>query len=102
MLRISRLLGLLLPLLLMATPAPALDTSAGVGLQDRALFQEKVDYTLTNQSNGDFEGQNLANTSFAGAVGRKANFRSANLHGAILTKEPSPKLISRALTSPMP
>ena len=50
MLRISRLLGLLLPLLLMATPALALDTSAGVGLQDRALFQEKVDYTLTNQS----------------------------------------------------
>ena len=86
MLRISRLLGLLLPLLLMATPAQALDTSAGVGLQDRALFQEKVDYTLTNQSNGDFEGQNLANTSFAGAVGRGANFRGANLHGAILTQ----------------
>ena len=86
MLRISRLLGLLLPLLLMATPALALDTSAGVGLQDRALFQEKVDYTLTNQSNGDFEGQNLANTSFAGAVGGGANFRGANLHGAILTQ----------------
>ena len=86
MLRISWLLGLLLPLLLMATPALALDTSAGVGLQDRALFQEKVDYTLTNQSNGDFEGQNLANTSFAGAVGRGANFRGANLHGAILTQ----------------
>ena len=86
MLQISRLLGLLLPLLLMATPALALDTSAGVGLQDRALFQEKVDYTLTNQSNGDFEGQNLANTSFAGAVGRGANFRGANLHGAILTQ----------------
>ena len=86
MLRISWLLGLLLPLLLMATPALALDTSAGVGLQDRALFQEKVDYTLTNQSNGDFEGQNLANTSFAGAVGRGANFRGANLHGAILPR----------------
>ena len=86
MLRISWLLGLLLPLLLMASPTQALDTSAGVGLQDRALFQEKVDYTLTNQSNGDFEGQNLANTSFAGAVGRGANFRGANLHGAILTQ----------------
>ena len=85
MLRISWLLGLLLPLLLMASLTQALDTSAGVGLQDRALFQEKVDYTLTNQSNGDFEGQNLANTSFAGAVGRGANFRGANLHGAILT-----------------
>ena len=86
LLRISWLLGLLLPFLLMATPTQALDTSAGVGLQDRALFQEKVDYTLTNQSNGDFEGQNLANTSFAGAVGRGANFRGANLHGAILTQ----------------
>ena len=86
MLRISWLLGLLLPLMLMASPTQALDTSAGVGLQDRALFQEKVDYTLTNQSNGDFEGQNLANTSFAGAVGRGANFRGANLHGAILTQ----------------
>ncbi|WP_250399012.1 pentapeptide repeat-containing protein, partial [Synechococcus sp. MU1648] len=70
-----------MPLLLMGTPAQALDTSAGVGLQDRALFQEKVDYTLTNQSNGDFQGQNLANTSFAGAVGRGANFQGANLHG---------------------
>ena len=38
--------------MLMASPTQALDTSAGVGLQDRALFQEKVDYTLTNQSNG--------------------------------------------------
>ena len=85
-LRISWLLSLLLPLLLMGAPAQALDTSAGVGLQDRALFQDKVDYTLTNQTNGDFEGQNLANTSFAGAVGRGANFRGANLHGAILTQ----------------
>ena len=80
------LLALLLPLLLIALPAHALDTSAGVGLQDRALFQETVDYTLTNQSNGDFHGQNLANTSFAGAVGRGADFRDANLHGAILTQ----------------
>jgi uncharacterized protein YjbI with pentapeptide repeats len=46
----------------------------------------KVDYTLTNQSNGDFRGQNLANTSFAGATGRGADFREANLHGAILTQ----------------
>ena len=80
------LLALLLPLLLVTMPAQALDTSAGVGLQDRALFQETVDYTLTNQSNGDFHGQNLANTSFAGAVGRGADFRDANLHGAILTQ----------------
>ena len=80
------LLCLLMPLLLLATPSNALDTSAGVGLQDRALFQETVDYTLTNQSGGDFHGQNLANTSFAGAVGRGADFRDANLHGAILTQ----------------
>ena len=83
---LSSMLCLLVPLLGLVLPATALDTSAGVGLQDRALFQETVDYTLTNQSNGDFEGQNLANTSFAGAVGRGANFRGANLHGAILTQ----------------
>ena len=83
---LSSLLCLLVPLLGLVLPAVALDTSTGVGLQDRALFQETVDYTLTNQSNGDFEGQNLANTSFAGAVGRGANFRGANLHGAILTQ----------------
>ena len=64
----------------------ALDTSAGVGLQDRALFQDTVDYTLTNQSGKDFSGQQLANTSFAGAVGKAANFSGADLHGAILTQ----------------
>ena len=80
------IVSLLLAVLLVISPAQALDTSAGVGLQDRALFQEKVDYTLTNQTGGDFPDQNLANTSFAGAVGRNANFRGANLHGAILTQ----------------
>ncbi len=64
----------------------ALDTSQGVGLQDRALFQETVDYTLTNQSGADFHGRNLANASFAGAVGRGADFSGADLHGAILTQ----------------
>ena len=64
----------------------ALDTSAGVGLQDKALFQERVDYTLTNQSDADFHDQQLTNTSFAGAVGRGADFSGANLHGAILTQ----------------
>ena len=64
----------------------ALDTSAGVGLQDKALFQERVDYTLTNQSEGDFHDQQLTNTSFAGAVGRGADFSGANLHGAIFTQ----------------
>ncbi|MCT0223615.1 pentapeptide repeat-containing protein [Synechococcus sp. CS-1328] len=68
------------------SPASALDTVAGVGLQERALFQERVDYTLTNQSGADFSGQALANTSFAGVVGRQANFHGADLHGSILTQ----------------
>ena len=84
---VQRLLAVLVVALAwMVHPAEALDTSAGVGLQDRALFQDKVDYTLTNQSDGDFRGQDLANTSFAGAVGRGADFRDANLHGAIMTQ----------------
>ena len=66
--------------------AQALDTASGVGLQDRALFQETVDYTLTNQSGQDFHGRNLAHASFAGAVGRGADFSGADLHGAILTQ----------------
>ncbi|MEC8214472.1 MAG: pentapeptide repeat-containing protein, partial [Cyanobacteriota bacterium] len=80
---VSLLIGVVL---IVISPVQALDTSAGVGLQDRALFQETVDYTLTNQTGGDFHNQNLANTSFAGAVGRNADFRDANLHGAILTQ----------------
>ena len=52
-----------LMLWLMPVSAIALDTSAGVGLQDRALFQDRVDYTLTNQSDVDFHGQQLTNTS---------------------------------------
>ena len=80
---VSLLIGVVL---IVISPVQALDTSAGVGLQDRALFQETVDYTLTNQTGGDFHNQNLANTSFAGAVGRSADFRDANLHGAILTQ----------------
>ena len=70
----------------MPVSAIALDTSAGVGLQDRALFQERVDYTLTNQSDVDFHGQQLTNTSFAGAVGRGADFSGTNLSGAIFTQ----------------
>ena len=84
------LLGLLLTQLLGVglgpLPASALDTSAGVGLQERALFQDRVDYTLTNQSGVDFSGQQLANTSFAGAVGRDADFSGADLRGSILTQ----------------
>ena len=79
------LLALALLALMTALPFPviALDTSKGVGLQDRALFQERVDYTLTNQSGGDFHGQNLFNTSFAGATGKGADFSDANLQGTI-------------------
>ena len=75
------LLALALLALMTALPFPviALDTSKGVGLQDRALFQERVDYTLTNQSGGDFHGQNLFNTSFSGATGKGADFTNALL-----------------------
>jgi len=90
---IHRLLALAasLWLLVAALPAMALDTSAGVGLQDRALFQDTVDYTLTNQSGKDFSGQKLANTSFAGAVGKGSNFAGADLHGAIFTQGAFPE-----------
>ncbi len=76
---------------LLANPALALDTSTGVGLSERALFQDTVDYTLTNQSDQDFSQQQLANTSFAGVVGKRANFAGANLHGAILTQGAFPE-----------
>ncbi|MEB3276512.1 MAG: pentapeptide repeat-containing protein [Cyanobacteriota bacterium] len=49
-----------------------------------------IDYTLTNQNGADFHGQDLANTSFAGAAGRGANFAGAQLHGAILTQAAFP------------
>ncbi|MCP9790868.1 pentapeptide repeat-containing protein [Vulcanococcus limneticus Candia 3F8] len=81
---LAAVLGLALWLLPAATLA--LDTSTGVGLQERALFQDTVDYTLTNQSGKDFSGQQLANASFAGATGKGASFSGANLHGAILTQ----------------
>jgi len=50
-----------------------------------------IDYTLTNQNGADFHGQDLANTSFAGAAGRGANFAGAQLHGAILTQAAFPE-----------
>jgi uncharacterized protein YjbI with pentapeptide repeats len=64
--------------LITGAPAPA-----------RAEFQG-VDYTLTNQSGQNFSGQDLAQTSFAGVVGRKARFQGADLHGAILTQAAFP------------
>ena len=51
-----------------------------------ASFATRVDYTLTNQSGHDFQGQDLRETSFAGAVARQANFDGADLHGAIFTQ----------------
>ena len=70
-------LGLVLALLVLlgGTLHPAL-----------ADFQDRVDYTLTNQSGKDFSGQQLADSSFAGAVARQAIFCGADLHGAILTQ----------------
>jgi len=64
---------------------------AGLFAQPGAAWAfEKVDYTLTNQSGQDFHGQALANSSFAGAVGRGANFAGADLSGAILTQAAFP------------
>lgn len=49
-------------------------------------YLEKTDYTLTNQSNGHFENQDLEGSSFAGALARGADFSGANLQGAIFTQ----------------
>ena len=49
-------------------------------------YLESIDYTLTNQSGVDFHGQDLEGSSFAGAVGRQADFSGARLHGAIFTQ----------------
>ena len=62
-------------LVLLLAPLPAL-----------ASFAERIDYTLTNQAGQDFHGQDLSDTSFAGAVARQANFDGADLHGAIFTQ----------------
>jgi len=80
--------GLLLALVLIAGVALPTDNHglAAAGLEQRALFQGRVDYTLTTHDRGDFQGQDLENTSFAGAHARDADFSGSNLHGAILTK----------------
>ncbi|MDE0647558.1 MAG: pentapeptide repeat-containing protein [Synechococcus sp. SB0662_bin_45] len=82
-------LGLLLALVLMAGAAlPPIGGHglAAAGLEQRALFQGRVDYTLTTHDREEFQGQDLENTSFAGAHARDADFSGSNLHGAILTK----------------
>ena len=73
------LLLVLLPALLLVAPAPL-----------RAEFSG-VDYTLTNQNEQDFSGQDLAHTSFAGAQARHSSFRDADLQGAILTQAAFPE-----------
>ena len=80
--------GLLLVLLLIAGVAlPTGDHGlAAAGLEQQALFQGQVDYTLTTHDREDFQGQDLENASFAGAHARGADFSGSNLHGAILTK----------------
>ncbi|WP_254216787.1 pentapeptide repeat-containing protein [Synechococcus sp. CCY 9618] len=75
----AAILPLLLTLLLVAPPVA------------RADDQDRVDYTLTNQSGKDFSGEQLAGSSFAGATGRQANFQGADLHGAILTQAAFPE-----------
>ncbi|MFN9630374.1 MAG: pentapeptide repeat-containing protein [Cyanobacteriota bacterium] len=71
----GRALGWCLAVLLLLGAAPA-----------RASFGERVDYTLTNQAGQDFHGQDLRETSFAGAVARQANFDGCDLRGAIFTQ----------------
>jgi len=62
-------LVLLLALLLLAGAVLPIDGHglAAVGLEQRALFQERVDYTLTTHDRESFQEQDLENTSFAGA-----------------------------------
>ncbi|QPN64692.1 pentapeptide repeat-containing protein [Synechococcus sp. CBW1004] len=73
------LLLALVPVFLLVAPLPL-----------RAEFSG-VDYTLTNQNEQDFSGQDLAHTSFAGAQGRHSRFQGADLHGAILTQAAFPE-----------
>ena len=79
--RPGRLLAVVLAaVLLAAAPAVALGPPGDPGPQER------VDYTLTTQSGQDFSGQQLRNSSFAGATAQDADFSGADLSGAILTQ----------------
>jgi len=78
--------------LVLLTVLVVLGLAPGLVLPEPAAAEfSGVDYTLTNQNEQDFSGQNLTNTSFAGATGRHANFSGANLHGAILTQAAFPE-----------
>ena len=76
--------GLLLTLLLVAgggvvLPIGGHGLAAAAGLEQRALFQGRVDYTLTTHDRENFQEQDLENTSFAGAHARGADFSDALL-----------------------
>ena len=73
----ARLIALSLLMLSLVLPLNAASASS---------YLEKIDYTLTNQSDGDFPNQDLEGSSFAGAVARNADFSGALLHGAIFTQ----------------
>ncbi|TWB96601.1 pentapeptide repeat protein [Synechococcus sp. Ace-Pa] len=75
-----RLGAVALVCLALVSPAPLL------AVEGKALFQDRVDYTLTDQSGTDFSGQALAFSSFAGATAADANFAGADLRGSILTQ----------------
>ena len=64
--------------------------SLGAGIAPALAF-EGVDYTLTNQNEQNFSNRDLADTSFAGASGRHADFRGSDLHGAIFTQAAFPE-----------
>ena len=81
----------LVPILVPVLVLSLVLATALVGPAPAAAEFSGVDYTLTNQNEQDFSGQNLANTSFAGASGRHANFSGADLHGAILTQAAFPE-----------
>ena len=81
----------LVPLLVLSLALATALTTALVLPAPAAADFSGVDYTLTNQNEQDFSGQDLANTSFAGASGRHANFSGADLHGAILTQAAFPE-----------
>ncbi len=93
------LLGLILCMLIIS-PAQALDSAMQSLGQERAIQQERFresfngvkeageqpNYVLTNVTGRDFHGQNLSNTSFAGAIAREADFSEADLSGTTLTR----------------
>nr|WP_254987558.1 pentapeptide repeat-containing protein [Cyanobium sp. ATX 6E8] len=89
---LGRLCHRLSSCLVLLTVLMTLGLAPGLVLPEPAAAEfSGVDYTLTNQNEQNFSGQNLANTSFAGATGRHANFSGANLHGAILTQAAFPE-----------